>query len=114
MKSEHSEELLRITADALEQEPRAYNWISIQTHAGNWAEKEIKTLRTLYDYLTEPPAKLKANAEQLRDELANYAAKNLITPQTRLQLAQLAVRHINLYELALLIALGELYQRENI
>jgi hypothetical protein len=112
MKSEHSEELLRITADALEQEPRAYNWISIQTHAGNWAEKEIKTLRTLYDYLTEPPAKLKANAEQLRDELANYAAKNLITPQTRLQLAAIAIKHIHHKELVNVIANGELYSRD--
>ena len=84
MQSEHSEELLRITADALEQEPSAYNWIYLDGLGETAAEQEAETKRALYEYLAEPPATLKANAEQLRNELANYAAKNLITPQTRL------------------------------
>ena len=112
MQSEHSEELLRITADALEQEPSAYNWIYLDGLGETAAEQEAETKRALYEYLTEPPAKLKANAEQLRDELANYAAKNLITPQTRLQLAAIAIKHIHHKELVNVIANGELYSRD--
>ena len=112
MQSEHSEELLRITADALEQEPSAYYRIYLDGFGETAAEQEAETKRALYEYLAEPPATLKANAEQLRNELANYATKNLITPQTRLQLAAIAIKHIHHKELVNVIANGELYSRD--
>lgn len=110
MPTNHKKNTLRLVSRTLNQDATAYSWLSVQGYGETAAEQRAETRKALRNYLTDPPATLKANAELLRDELAAYAAKNLTDASTRLKLAQLAINEIDREELVRTIATGELYQ----
>ena len=110
MPTNHNKNALRLVRRTLNQDANAYGWLSVQGYGETAAEQRAETRKALRNYLTEPPATLKANAELLRDELAAYAAKNLTDASIRLKLAQLAINEIDREELVRTIATGELYQ----
>lgn len=111
MQPDHSERLIRIVYQSLDQAPSAYSWLSIHGYSETAAQEQAETRKALRRYLSEPPATLKANAELLRDELAAYAAQYLTNASTRLELAKLAINEIDRRELVNVITIGELHQR---
>jgi hypothetical protein len=111
MPTNHNKNALRLVRRTLNQNDTAYGWLSVQGYGETAAEQRAETRKALRNYLTEPPATLKPNAELLRDELAAYAAKNLTDTSTRLKLAQLTINEIDREELVRTIANGDLYQK---
>ena len=109
MQPDHSERTLQLISKALDQNTGAYSWLSVQGYSETAAQEQAETRKALRRYLSEPPATLKANAELLRDELAEYAAQYLTNANTRLELAKLAIDQVDRKELVEAIATGELY-----